>query len=224
MARVTVVVPRTAGDPARDAAWEFVRARYEERHPEWEIVEALGDSRQWSKGAALAPALEHLDGLVLIADADVWCNELEKAVEAVELGRAWAVPHWRVRRLTAEATAAVIDGAVVLERAGPLEERPYVGCPAGGLVVMPAETARAIPLDPRFVGWGGEDRSWGWALRCLLGGSWRGKVPLWHLWHAPQARETRNRGNAANEALRRRYDLARADREAMRRLLEEASP
>lgn len=221
---VTVVVPYTPGQPARERAWEWVQARYRDRHPGYELVVATGPADPWCKARLVMPAVrDAADGIIVVADADVWTDNLAAAVEAVEAGYAWAIPHRRVYRLTDDATAAVLAGAEPDRRLG-LDEPPYVGCPAGGIVVMPKATALDIPLDPRFVGWGGEDRSWGWALRILLGGAWRGDAALWHLWHPPQPRETRNRGNAANDALRARYDAIRYDAAAMRALLEEVTP
>lgn len=200
-----------------------MKARYRERHPDLELVEAHGPADPWCKAAVVMPAVEAApDGPVVVADADCWCDNLADALDAVEAGHPWAIPHRRVYRLTDDASAAVLAGATPDRHLG-LEEPPYVGCPAGGIVVMPRAHALEVPLDPRFVGWGGEDRSWGWALRVIYGGAWRGSAPLWHLWHPPQTRSTRNVGNAANHALRARYEAIRRDPAAMRSLLSEVS-
>lgn len=160
--------------------------------------------------------------IVVVADADVWTAGVELAVEAVSQGvTAWAIPHTPVHRLSQLATMAVLDGhdlATALEH----DEPPYRGVPGGGIVVARREVIRAVPLDPRFVGWGQEDESWAIALECLTGPAWRGTAPLWHLWHPPQPRASRRRGNPDGWRLRRRYLTARHDRALMLDLVSEA--
>lgn len=214
-------MPRTPGQPARDRAWAWVRGRWTTDHPDYELIEAHGPADPWCKGALVNQAVGDADdGLVVLADADVWSDHVAAAVAEVEAGHTWAIPHRRVFRLDKHATDAVLDGAIPDRRLG-LDELPYVGCPAGGMLVTHRDVLLDVPLDPRFVGWGGEDRAHGWALRILYGGPWRGNEPLWHLWHPPQPRESRNRGNATNEALRARYEAIRSDPDAMRQLLQE---
>ena len=221
---VAVIVPRTPGQPARDAAWSWVRARYLERHPDYELVEAHGPAEPWVKANLVNPAVAATTAdIVVVADADCWTDHLELAVAAVERGYPWAIPHRRVHRLTEAATELVLAGGR-LDRHLELDEPPYVGCPAGGIFAARRDVLLDVPLDPRFVGWGGEDRSHGWALRILYGGPWRHDGPLWHLWHPPQPRQSRNVGTAANHELRARYESVRRDAAAMRRLLEEVTP
>lgn len=158
--------------------------------------------------------------IVVVADADVWCDETETAVEEVAAGAGWAIPHRGVFRLTETATSQVLAGESWIDLE--LDERPYLGLLGGGIVVAHRETLLTIPLDPRFIGWGGEDDSWGMALRTMLGPPARGRGQLVHLWHPPQPRVTRRRGSAANWKLRGRYLAAVDDPAAMRRLLTEA--
>ena len=158
--------------------------------------------------------------VVLVADADVWTDDIYEAVAEVQAGAAWAVPHRGVYRLTEQATRELVLG----EPWEHLEtvERPYLGVEGGGIVVIHRSLLLQVPLDPRFVGWGQEDESHGIALRTLLGPPWRGKAPLAHLWHPPQSRISRTRGSEEGWRLRRRYLKAQRDPRAMRALLEEA--
>lgn len=158
--------------------------------------------------------------IVAVMDADVVCHGLDQAVEAVRAGAAWAMPHRGVYRLTADATALVLAGA--MPEGLPTEQPPYLGVEGGGCVVARRRTLLEVPLDPRFIGWGQEDESWGVALRELLGPPHRVKRPLFHLWHPPQRRLTRSRGSMESWALRTRYFRARHDKAAMRRLTQEA--
>jgi hypothetical protein len=175
----------------------------------------------WCKADAVVDALARTDAdTIVIADGDVWCDWVADAVAAVEAGARWAVPHGNVCRLAEDATAAVLGGdapGVVL----PVEQAPYLGVPGGGIVVIPAETFWSIPLDPRFLGWGGEDEAWGLALEKLVGSPWRGAMPLYHLWHPPQPRRNRHVGSPQNQALLVRYQTVRTP-DGMRSLVDEA--
>lgn len=164
------------------------------------------------------PAVESArTDIVVVADADVWCDGLPEAAEAVRDGAAWAVPHRLVHRLTETATRSLIAGGSPDE----YEQRPYPGVEGGGVIVTRRDTLLEIPLDPRFVGWGQEDVSHGVALRTLLGGCWRGTADLIHLWHPPQERLSRKVGSLQGRALGRRYFDARRSPDEMRALLAE---
>lgn len=229
MSGVSVVIPWRPGCPHRQAALEWVLRSYRDRHPDWQIVVGAAPPGPWCKATAVAAAVARADGDVLVvADADVWCRDAADAVAAVQRGRAaWAIPHRLVHRLTPDATATVLGGRWDLDDAinrpglSHLAERPYVGIPGGGLVVLPRSLWEDVPLDPRFRGWGGEDHAWGYALACLHGRPWRGRAPLWHLWHPPQPRLTRQIGSLESDGLRRRYAGARLDSAQMRALIEE---
>lgn len=220
---VTVVVPWRAGCPDRARAWEWVQARYALEHAGWHVVEAPAGDGDWCKASAVNPAVAAApDGIVVVADADVWCDGLPRAVEAVGGGAPWAMPHRLVHRLTPDATSLLVAGTGQAQR---LEttERPYRGVLGGGIVVAHRDALRAAPLDPRFVGWGQEDISWAIALHTLAGRCWRGSADLLHLWHPPQSRMSRRVGSHDGHHLHRRYLAARRDPALMRALIREAT-
>lgn len=161
--------------------------------------------------------------VLLLADADVWCAGVGFAVDAVLGGERWAVPHTGVFRLSERSSAAVLVGADLNEDLD-LDQPAYKGIVGGGLVVARREVLREVPLDQRFVGWGGEDHSLGLALDALYGRPWRGKVPLFHLWHPPQQRLSRRDGSLEGRQLLRRYAAAHRKQQPdpMRALIEEA--
>jgi len=217
---VTVVVPWRPGAPERDAALTWVLERYQATHPTWRVVLGLCTGREWVKADAIADGLPS-SGIVVVADADVWCDAIGWAVQAVASDRAaWAVPHTLVHRLTTDATAEVLAGRAPSSGMGHVQ-RPYIGTAGGGLVVMTAATAREVPMDRRFVGWGGEDGAWRDALRCLAGYEARGSGVLFHLWHRPQDRINRRIGSESNADLAARYAAARRDPRQMRALIGE---
>lgn len=212
---VDVIIPWRPGCPHRERALAFVTARY--REAGYPVTVAKTDpSAPWVKAAAVTPAADASSAdLLVIADADVWCDGLPDAIDHCTT---WAIPHRHVRRLTPEATCHVYDDG---DFGGALAEKSYVGKMGGGLVVIRRDLYLDTPLDPRYVGWGREDESWGYALTVLYGHPWRGDLPLWHLWHPPQDRPSRTRGSATSEDLFDRYRRARRPND-MRQLVHEA--
>jgi hypothetical protein len=218
---VAVVVPLAGACPYRTSSWSWLRARYAIRHPDWQVVEARAPSDPWSKGAAVNPSLAVSDAeIVVLADADVWTDGLGEAVEQVEAGAAWAIPHTLVHRLSEDGTVATLAGEDW--RGQPVDQAPYRGLPGGGAVAAPMSVLQSVPLDHRFLGWGQEDECHAFALSTLVGEPWRGEADLFHLWHPPQERLSRRRGSTASWELRRRYHQARREPRAMRALIEES--
>lgn len=217
---VAVVVPFRGGCPYREAAWAHVRHLYEERHPDWEVVEAPAPDGPWCKGAAVNRAVAGSGAeIVVLADADVWVDGLAEGIVAVEGGAPWAVPHLQVHRLDELGSRAVLEGEPC--QGQPVVQKPYQGVWGGGFVVAPRTVLEAVPIDERFVGWGQEDECHAVALSTLVGAAWRGSADLWHLWHPPQERMTRRRGSKANWELRCRYMKARNNPAVMAALVEE---
>lgn len=218
----TVLVPWRGGCQSRDDAFAWVRLQYERAHPDWRLIRCQAPVGPWVKALAVMPVIaECSDGVLVIADADVWCEGLAEAVSDVQEGAAWAIPHGGVFRLSEQATAEVFAGGELREDAE-LTRPAYKGTEGGGFVIARRDTLLDIPLDPRFVGWGNEDDSWGIALRCLAGAPKRGRrPPLFHLWHPPQDRLTTRWGSAESKRLYKRYHAAREAPDAMRTLIEE---
>lgn len=221
MPSVSVLVPyRTDDGGRRDQALACTHRWWGEHHPDWEVVYGSPGDGPWCKATAVCHALRASTGeLLVIADADVICPGVADAVTAVAGGAGWAVPHYRVVRLTPDATDRVYAGGTLPEPApGTTRRHPavrptviaeaYRGVVGGGMVVLPRSLYERVPLDPRFTGWGQEDESWGMGLTVLAGEPWRGPGSLWHLWHPRSERMTRSVGNLAGLELFRRYRAA----------------
>jgi len=224
---VSVLIPyRTDGSDHRAAALRFVEQWWGNQYPSWQVLRGAdrdGDG-PWCKAAAVADAFARADGDVLvIADADVVPPGIGPVVSMVESGGTtlWGMPHMRVHRLTEHGTRLVLDGRAFPDpdlsppaRRVPdvqhLREvgRSYKGVVAGGCVVLRRDLYERAPLDPRFLGWGQEDLSWGLALTVFAGPPWRQPAPLWHLWHPPAPRINDRKGSAEGWALWQRYRRA----------------
>jgi hypothetical protein len=230
---VSIVVPWRSEDPDRDRAWEWVRARYERLYPDWEIVTA--DCRgEWSKGRAVRTAVRKARGdILVVSDSDVVMRDevLPEAVAHVEAGAPWAVPHGQVYRLNKAAVDKLYAG-------GPFPDEDWSRCiayewgkwfaervkrvvPGGGITVLPRKTYAKVPIDHRFLGWGGEDLAWGWALETLVGEPARLNQPMWHLYHA-RSYTRFARGSDESEDLVTKYCEANGDREAIKQVMAQA--
>jgi hypothetical protein len=194
---VSLIVPFRGDCPHRAAAWAWLKRRWRDQHPDWELVEGTCHTPRWVKALAVHDAvLRSSGGTLVIADADVW-------VDRIEIGENWSVPHYLVHRLTGTGTERFMAGEPV-GRAD-LVQRAYKGHVGGGVVVLPRDLWYEVPLDPRFEGWGHEDDSWNHALTTVAGKPERGDADLYHLWHPPQERHTRGWGSHESRALYRRY-------------------
>lgn len=224
MASVEVVIPWRRGCEYREAAFEHVLELYREHYPDYLVTTAGYTGEAWIKARAVMPAIRASEAeVVVVADADVWVDKLDAAVAAVNTDATWAVPYRGVHRLSAPGTAAVYAGADWRDQGLDAGERPYLGIPGGGVVVAGRETLLTCPLDPRFIGWGQEDESWGVALETLFGPPRRIKGALIHFYHPPQERLSRSRGSIDGWELRKRYVKARGNLAAMTALLQEAA-
>lgn len=230
---VSVLVPlRVDGDVHRMAAWDHVRHHYAREHPEWEIVPGYvplaedGSQGPWSKGAALRDARGKARGTVfVIADADsiVDPTALEDAVDLVASGEAgWVQPYTWVRRFDERTTRHLYEQRA-LPKHPRYERGAYKSVRGGGVVVTTAKAYDVVGgVDPRFIGWGGEDIAFGFMLDALASPSRTLDGDLAHLWHPHAAGKTRNRPpTPASAALLDRYRQARQNPDTLRALLAE---
>jgi hypothetical protein len=217
------------GDADRAAALSYVRKWYERLHDFELVIGTCAKDEPWSKGLAVARAVRRTRQRVLVlADADVLVSpeSLTECVRAVAFGdAAWSQPHATVYRLSRLSTNMVYNGELteirhLFRRA---LDRPEHPAPAGGgISVMHRDAFEAVGgIDPRFIGWGGEDISFAWALETLVGQCFRGGVPMWHLYHARAPRRLGNRASESSEQLAARYAMANGDRAAMQELVGE---
>lgn len=208
--KASVVVPFAPTDDHRIANWRWLRRRLSVLH-DVEIIEAPGDY-PWIKADAVADGIRRAaHELVVVMDADVVIDPrtLNRAIAAVDAGAPWVMPHYQVHRLTEDETAAVLTqdpSSEVSARGRHLERDPFPGCVGGGIVVTTKTAWERAPMDPRFVGWGYEDASWGMALNTLAGTCERLQADLVHLWHPEQP--SRPRRQEASAALWKDYQKA----------------
>lgn len=215
---VAVLVPYRGSCPHREAAWAWVRDRYTSEHPGWGIIIGSPPDGPWCKAAAISDALRQTDAdQIVIADADVWVDNLNEAVDMLD-EHPIVIPHLVLKRLDEATTRRFLAGESCCHS---YDRTPYIGRMGGGISVIRRETYEQVPMDPRFVGWGQEDDSWAIAFTTVIGRPERLRADMIHLWHPPQPRKNRSTGSVEGHQLQERYETARQDADAMRALLAE---
>lgn len=225
---VDLIMPFKFGDLGeRNAARLFVHARYEYVHPSLNVLYGVDPlDGEWSKGRAVADGVSRSRSpIVVIADADVVVppEALGYSIMAVMHGAAWSMPHGEVHRLSRRGTNAVYANNEPLlgEPNMKWTERRHPGPHGGGMVVTTRDAYEATGIDPRFVGFGGDDISFARALDTLVGPCERFDYPMTHLFHERTPRRHGNRGSEENELLAARYMIADGDVGAMKILVAE---
>jgi len=222
----SVLIPYRTADRQRQRIWSRLKELWALAYPQWEIVEGSdGKKGPWVKGRAWWDALERSSGeIVVFCDADCWLPEVGRGVMALQHGAEWVQCQDYVWRLSQEATEAVLAGALPMDavQLGLQDGEPPLRSNAGVGTILWRKDALAVPIDPRFVGWGWEDTAWNDALTSTLGAQFRLEHSIClHLWHEPQPDKDRN-AMPPNRMLRRRYARAMKDREEMSALVAEA--
>jgi hypothetical protein len=221
--QVSVVIPYRRTDEHREAALAKVLQQFEAHH-DWQVVIGTDDKEPFSKARAVNDGVRRSFGdFLVICDADLLCPDIEDAVNQCRKGVRWIMPYSILYRLSKTATQKVLRGAdplpIAKSRNGALDVGPYSGVIGGGVVVLRRSVYEDIPMDERFEGWGGEDISWGMALRSLAGMPRKTNGPLYHLWHPSKYIGA---AHGENDPLYDRYLKASRRTPAMRTLVKEA--
>ena len=190
---VSVVVPRRGDDGPRDASWQWVRRRYEDLWPDWEIV-VHDVEGEWNKPTVLNEAVKRASGRVLVVtDSDILlpAERTEAAVAAAHV-HGWVMPHSVTVRLSEQETGRILQqnpsGWPDPDRTS-VQKKPYQATPGGGIFMLTRTAWDDVGgFDPTFRGWGFEDDAWGLAADTLLPDPLRMDGDLWHLWHPPGPR------------------------------------
>ena len=229
---VEVIVPYWGADPVREANLKYVVSRLRAHSVGNERIDRVTVARRRAgpapKGAVVWPAIKRSKAdMLVLHDADVWCDGLGDAVAAIDGSGEWqwGRPHRDVIRLAEDSSAYYREHhAIPGRREVHYDRTPYRGVTGGGVVIAKAELLREVAIDPRFEGWGQEDIAHGNALWTLYGPPYIGAADLIHLYHEPSPRLDGHWGSEQNRALYTRYHNAamRPDTSDMLALVAEA--
>lgn len=214
MSSIAVLMPSGITDEWRARARVYVEQWYRRHFEHAELITGeCPPGSEWSKGEAIADAFSRTSAEVLVlADADSFMldpGHLRIALDLVQhAGHPFAVPHSKVYRLRADETTRIEDAPELAPRLGYTARPVYEGPIGGGITVVSRSAFELVRgIDRRFLGWGGEDLAFGWALQTLAGAGPRLEGRLVHLWHPHPAPNLR--GSPASEELVAKYRAAR---------------
>lgn len=204
--------------PERAPLWEYVRRRYEERFPTWQIAVSgdLGEHDDlFNHGQAynIAAELAADDDVLILGDADTtfaFAHPLERAVEHVRSGDwPWSLPH-SYTQLTRDATGDLLTGAriggVLI---GGVEWEGRTSW-SGGVIVRHDVFNAVGRADERYVGHGADDAALAIKLNTLHGEVRRHGGAAVHLWHprGSQENDLHRHSNAQRKLTYRYMDAA----------------
>jgi hypothetical protein len=217
----SVIIPYSNTAEDREAALNFVHAWWKNNFPEWEVI--VSSPVPWAKAIACHFGVKQAtyDNIIL-ADADSFIyepNGLIEYIQLIESGVAkWVVPHDKVHRLTEQATQILYKENLL--NINKTHYPPYMSCFGGGMVLLSKQAWKdSGGMDVRYIGWGGEDRSFGYALETLVGPVYKGHSKLIHLYHDNQG--PRNPISKETIRLIEKYQKARHRPVLMSRLRDE---
>lgn len=185
--RVAVFVPRRGDGGHRDKLWEFCRAWWLERHPNWPIYVGRSPDGPFNRSAAVNDAAAQAGdwevGIVL--DADVIVNPeavYDSVATATRTGKL-VITHTRRVDLTRRGTEMVMNGY-----RGPWTKRPVQGrvwdVSESSCVVVPRALWEKVGgFDERFRGWGYEDTAFRFLCEREAGPVIKIDGDVFHLWH-----------------------------------------
>jgi GT2 family glycosyltransferase len=221
MVELSVLIPYKPDNGSRDEAFRWVSSFYQTYMPFAEVCLGSSKSENFSRSQAINDAAKKAaTDLFLIADNDIFYDP-SLILEAKEKLKkhAWVIPYKKVHDIHEESTRELLKTDPVWPLVTPVQStvRPYK--PKGGLTLVPRKHFEAVNgFDERFIGWGGEDDAFAYAMNTLCGKPYRLKKEVYHLWH-PNSRENGNPNYKNNYKLFRKYYRARGNIEKMKKLI-----
>lgn len=226
MPKITFIVPYRSDGGPRERAFLWVLPYLKHSFPDEQICVATPSGRLFNRSRAINQAYREAKGDVLVivdSDALFAPRTIHESLRYVdECGM--VVPFRFVVNMPRDRTEAlylttpawppgISLSGMKLER----QEERF----AGRLnVITRRNFEKAGGFDERFDGYGGEDRSFMNTVVTLCGPMLRLDDPIFHLWH-PHSGYAKNPNAAFNKKLRQRYEVARGDSEAIKKIVQE---
>jgi hypothetical protein len=221
--QVSVLIPyQSDNDGPRDAAFRWVLDFYTRSMPGIEICIGKVSGNPFSRSKAInCAARQATRNKFIIADCDI-VYDPNLVLESISYlsDYQWVIPFSRILRLPEDASQLVLaqtPGWPISTELGNRDENSAYYF--GGLNVLQRNAFEAVGgYDERFIGWGGEDEAFAYALDTLIGTHVRLDGEMVHFWH-PFVGPEGNPHYETNYALYKKYKEARGHVQSMRKLI-----
>lgn len=226
MKNISILLPYQPDNGARDIAFDWIKKYYNATMPDAELCIGMSSSTPFNRSEAFNNAAQNATSDILVlADGDVIFSPtiIDEAVNLLG-DYSWVIPFRSVVNLSPENTSRLLE----TEPNWPLNTSlndyyidNYYERFAGKLMVMTSDTFIASGgFDERFVGWGGDDDAFVYAIETLCGKYIKLDREVIHLWH-PRTDWSNAPNTDANLALLGKYIQASGNKEAMLKLIKE---
>ena len=225
--KVSIIIPFQTDNGPRAEAFKWIKKYYARVMPEAELCVGIINGRKINKAKAVNSAAKKATrDIFVIADADI-VYDPNLIVEAVKLlkKRVWVVPFTKIYNVERQGTERLLNTRPKWPIDVNFEECTkanwlYAGF-AGKLFVISRENFEAVGgFDERFIGWGGEDDAFSYAVRTLGSKIVNMDGEIFHLWHPSSSYET-NPNGIENGNLLNRYKRASGNKTEMLKLINE---
>lgn len=218
---VSILIPFRSDNGPREAAFRWVLKFYEKVLPNAEICIEGCDTHLFSKSKAVNNAAKKATGdIFVIADADMIYDPkcITLSIPLLK-NNAWVIPYTQVIDISQKSTQNLLAVEPVWPINMKLESTKRTPRTIGGLNVVPRRNFEAIGgWDESFIGWGGADDAFCFAMDTLCGKYARLEMDLFHLWHEP-LKAKGNPNYNSNFALMKRYHQAYGNVKAMKQII-----
>ena len=220
---VSILIPYKSDNGPRESAFHWVKKYYQTVLPKAELC--IGDSpgNPFNRSQAINNAAKLATRpIFIIADCDLVYSPsiLENSIKFIDQ-YTWIIPFQQILNLSSKNTERLLMSEsnwpfhVTINDYHIDNSYPAVG---GLNVLRRKDFIKVGGFDERFVGWGGEDDAFAYAMNTLCGPFIRLDEDIYHLWH-PRVGAEGNPNYQANYDLYTRYQQAETDVAAMQRLV-----
>jgi hypothetical protein len=224
---VSIIIPFQTDNGPRDEVFRWVVKFYEKEMPEAEVCIGYTDGDEINKSKAINLAVKNSTrDILIIADADVVYDK-EIILESIQQLRdtAWVVPFTEIYNIPKEKTELILcsnpEWPIDVSSEECLKENWLYDGFIGKLRVIPRKHFEAAGgFDERFIGLGGGDEAFTFAVNTLCGQYLTLKRRIFHLWHPAASIASHSNWNF-NQQLYEKYKKSNGNKEEMLTIINE---
>jgi GT2 family glycosyltransferase len=209
---ISFLVPFKSDNGYRDKIFKWILTFYEKYFPNAEICIGSSISEPFSRSEAINnAALKSTKNIFVIVDSDLIYDPtiIKTSIELLN-NNSWVVPYNFINYLSQSSTEHLLTTPPTwplrVNLDAPKINYGKIGV-TGGICIIPRKNFQRVRgFDTRFIGWGGEDDAFAFAVNTLCGKYTRLDGQIFHLWH-PSKQAAGNPHYHKNVQLYNRYKM-----------------